>query len=678
MNHSFNISLIYKKMNHESNDNNTTISNPKMNETTYLDNSNNQYNIDFNRKVIQLIIDKKQNINYHWVSASKLYNYINDDPLLDWLNLHGKNKGYKTDDEIEYQEYCNSIEQQNNKLTFEDFIKKNHEYNFMKYILEQGIQYENYVFNTLKNKYNENIVNVDGDYNFQKFEYDKKLEKTRSLILNNIPIIYQGLVCDPDTKTFGFPDLIVREDYLSDFTNVPKNEFEQKKDYYNYYIVDVKFHTLDYKKDSNRLIPNPSQKQYISQMYLYTRGLRHLIHPSAINCSLIEHNAYIIGRSWNNNINKSVGCIEFRLYDKVLEKVKKGLEWYKELKCRGNTWDPLNRINYELYPNMKNDKDNNWRKSKQLISEKLGEITMIWNCGNNIRLKAHSTGVYSWNSPDFNIMDYTNETETTILINDIIKINNQSVRLFDYDKRVLIDKKWMTEDSFTLANKNNIVMDGFIDIENTFDIRSIDTPKEDSVVYMLGLYYNEVAITSRTKKYKDSMIHKTFCVKTLDKSNEKEMIEDFLLYLKSFNCEKHITWRLYHYSGIEKYTLNKLFDSYFINPETYGITIEWIDLCDILIKYKFVFKNCFDYSIKSINKTLNQLEYIPHECVYKNSSIKNGLDSIIALYKCDDESKINNININKTNIMEDIIYYNMIDCISLYYLRNFLQQTVLF
>ena len=42
-------------------------------------------------------------------------------------------------------------------------------------------------------------------------------------------------------------------------------------------------------------------------------------------------------------------------FEKVGEKVKKGLEWYKELKCRGNTWDPLNRINYELYPNMKNE-----------------------------------------------------------------------------------------------------------------------------------------------------------------------------------------------------------------------------------------------------------------------------------------------------------------------------------
>ena len=65
-------------------------------------NDNNSYSIDFNRKVIQLIIENKQNINYYWTSASKLYNYINDDPLLDWLQLHGKRNGYKTDEEIDY------------------------------------------------------------------------------------------------------------------------------------------------------------------------------------------------------------------------------------------------------------------------------------------------------------------------------------------------------------------------------------------------------------------------------------------------------------------------------------------------------------------------------------------------------------------------------------------------
>ena len=647
-------------------------------------NDNNSYSIDFNRKIIQLIIEKKQNINYYWTSASKLYNYINDDPLLDWLQLHGKRHGYKTDKEIDYQEYLETISDDNNKISFEEFVNKNYEYNFMKYILEQGVQYENYVYKILKNKYGEQIVDVDGDFNFQKFEYDKKLEKTQSLILNNTPIIYQGLVCDPDTKTFGFPDLIVREDYLSHFTSIPVNDTETPKQYYNYYIIDIKYHTLEYKKDSNCLIANPSQQQYISQMYLYTKGLRHLIHPSALKSNLLEHKSYIIGRNWNDNVNTSVGCIHFKLYDKTLEKIKKGLEWYKELKYKGYYWDPLNRKIYELYPNMKNDKDNNWRKSKQIIAEKLGEITMIWNCGTNIRLNAHKSGVYTWKTPDFNILKYTNETDTTKLINDIIKINNQSIRLYDYDKTVLLDRdsncprKWMSEDSLSIVDKNNIVMDGFIDIENTFDIRSIDTPKQDSIIYMLGLYYNENIITSRTKKYKDAMKHKTFCLKNLDKIQEKEMIEEFLLYLKSFNCEKHITWRLYHYSGVEKYTLNKLMEQYKILPETYGITIQWIDLCDILIKYKFVFKNCFDYSVKSINKVLNQLGYIPDECIYKNSLIKNGLDSIIALYKCDENSKLNNIELNKSILMEDIIYYNMIDCMSLYYLRKFLQETVLF
>ena len=101
-------------------------------------------------------------------------------------------------------------------------------------------------------------------------------------------------------------------------------------------------------------------------------------------------------------------------------------------------------------------------------------------------------------------------------------------------------------------------------------------------------------------------------------------------------------------------------------------------MCDILIKYKFVFKNCFDYSVKSINKILNQLNYIPDDCIYKNSLLKNGLDTIIAVYKCDDDSKINNIQLNKSILMEDIISYNKIDCMSLYYLRKFLQETILF
>jgi hypothetical protein len=113
---------------------------------------------------------------------------------------------------------------------------------------------------------------------------------------------------------------------------------------------------------------------------------------------------------------------------------------------------------------------------------------------------------------------------------------------------------------------------------------------------------------------------------------------------------------------------------YNINPESFGVKIEWIDLCQLLINYKFVFKNCFDYSIKSINKILNELDFVPNDCLYQNSEIKNGLDSVIAIFKCEKECNKNNTLINKTNIMDEIAHYNMIDCVSLFHLRDFLNM----
>jgi hypothetical protein len=643
--------------------------------------------IDFNRKYIQLIIEKKQLINYHWTSASKLYNYLNDEPLLDWLNMYGKKKGFKTDEEIDYEEYCINLKEKSDDnhiiQPFDEFLNKNYEFNFMKYILKQGEKYEEYVYDQLKQKYKNNVTNIDTDYGFQKFEYNKKLETTRNLINQQFPIICQGLVCDPDTKTFGFPDLIVREDFLSEMFKINLNESNvqvNNENKYNYFIVDIKFHSLNFKKNSFDLIADQSQQHYISQLYIYTKGLRHLIEPDILKCDLLQHKSYVIGRSWNINndihLGQSVGCINLNSYENTINKLKDGLLWFKQLKHVGMIWDPYYPHIIEMYPNMNNEKDNNWRKTKKMLSERLGELTMIWNIRSTVKQKAHKNKIYSWRDFRFNIHDYTLDTETTRLIKSIIDINNQTVKLYDFDKSYISNKLWKEIDGFSIVEKNSIVIDGFIDIENTLDIRSIDTPKQDSIIYMIGLYYNCLPVSSRTKSYKSNMTHKTFCIKTLEKDKEKEMIEDFLIFLKNYNCDKHIIWRLYHYSGVEKYTLNKLMEKYNITPEMFGVTIIWIDLCNLLIEYKFVFKNCFDYSLKSINNILHSLGHIPDDCIYQNSLIKNGLDSIVAVFKCDKQSQENNCPFSKNEVMDEISYYNMIDCVSLYHIREFLNLSI--
>jgi hypothetical protein len=640
--------------------------------------------IDFNRKIIQLIFEKKQQVNYFWTSASKFYNYFNDDPLVDWFNLYGLKKGYKKDDTLKYEEYISSLNVDNSdKMSFEEFNKKYLQYNFFQFILKQGIEFENYVVNKLREKFGDKIVNANEIEVCDIYDYSKKLKITSELINQTTPIIYQGFVCDPDTKTFGYPDLIVREDYLPGIFG--KDIVPIVKDTYLYYIVDIKYHSLNYKKDCGtngivKILSNKSQQHYVYQTYIYTKGLRHLLNYDILPKEL--QNSYIIGRNWNlTNSNNSVGEIVFQDFPNILSKLEKGIIWFKDLKSYGNTWDPENPNRLELFPNMKNDRDTNWDKTKMKLAHKNKELTLLWNCGPSMRNKIVKNGIYSWDNPTLDTNDYFGENVSPIL-KSMIKVNKEKIDV-SFNKDATFEKYWKSNKAFDILTEhcqlketsisNTIVIDGFIDIENTIDVKSIDTLKEDSITYMIGLYYNYHPVTNRTKTYKTQMCQKTFCAEKLNTDSERMIIRDFLLFLKNYTCEKHIIWRLYHYSGFEDTTLCKLMKKYSLEPLEYGITIEWIDMHDIIKTHEFVFNGCFDYSLKSINKILHKRKYIPDDCIYENSVIKNGMDSVIATYKCNEISINDDVPLNKIFIMKDIEYYNMIDCVSLFYIRNFLE-----
>ena len=145
-----------------------------------------------------------------WVSATKTRNYIFEDLILDWLNIHGVTKGFKKDEE--YPGYDGNLD-------------------FTKFLFQKGHDFEAAVVNYLKEKHGEpNFSTVCKHY---KDSYSlSKAEETFELMKTGKPFILQGVLWNPENRTFGMPDILVRSDWINQITDKDTIErIEEKKKY---------------------------------------------------------------------------------------------------------------------------------------------------------------------------------------------------------------------------------------------------------------------------------------------------------------------------------------------------------------------------------------------------------------------------------------------------------------
>jgi hypothetical protein len=74
-----------------------------------------------------------------------------------------------------------------------------------------------------KNKYKDNIVMICESY----LARDKNMcIKTFNEMYKGIPLIYQGILQNPENKTLGSVDLLVRDDYIND---ISESEYQIEK-----------------------------------------------------------------------------------------------------------------------------------------------------------------------------------------------------------------------------------------------------------------------------------------------------------------------------------------------------------------------------------------------------------------------------------------------------------------
>ena len=615
------------------------------------------------------------------ISATRLVNYIRNDPIIDYLDIIEKNNLY-VNDNLEITEITENPEnpEKNNKKRKSSFD----------YIVSEGYKFEERIVNKIKNFMKDNNLE-DRIITIQKnSDINIHFQKTKKIIEEyKYEVILGGLLINTKNMTYGYPDIIVLGKWITKFIHSPPT-VNIKDDVY--YIIDIKSSTINLKKGGKYVSSSMLFEGYKTQICVYKEALDQI---QKCNSTF----GFILGKKYKyvqnkndvhiNNSFYTLGLIDYKYEyetgNDIKEKIKKSISWSKELRKNWKKYK-LYPITKKIRPNIKNSFDKNYKRIKKLIARKNKDITLLWSCGIKQRNIANKQKITKYN--DVNLtsdkLGFMNNSSKSKIINKMLDITNS-------DKLIKIP---------IINNYNNwqksVLNEFYVDFEtftpsfDEYDIELLDyentEPTIEQVIYMIGVghfnetynfkcfildYYGSKSIYKNIKKKYNCTNDNIIVI-----SDEKTLIIKFIEYIYSFNNLKEPLYRflkktrLIHWSWAEPSLFLKKLVKYNIN--NINNNLPWFDLMDVFKQpdYPIVIKNCFSFSLKDIAKTMNSHKLIKLEW----SELDDGLlSAFIArdIYK--NNSK--NTKLNSQN-MEDIVEYNFIDCKALYLILDYMRNNI--
>ena len=345
-----------------------------------------------------------------WVSAGRTRNWMLNDPLIDWLRLYGRSRGYGPRQEL--AGYAKELD-------------------FVEFIFEKGREFEAGILRLLREKYE--VTTIARGY--EEIRELGKAEETFSAMVKGVPIIYQAVLWDAQNLNYGSPEFLVRSDILRQLfpdsisgqeVAVPAPDLGDNR--WHYRVVDTKFTTIHLNSTGTELGNDGSGPAYKAQLYVYNRMLGRLQ-------GFEPPESYLLGRGWQltskSVTHRGTSALEQlgpvpqngTTTNKVLiaEAVEEAFNWVRRVRIEGQNWQLLPEPSVpELYPNMGGADDDmmlassyaelepgdeedgsgdRWESVKRWLADELKELTQLWQVGVNKRKDAHSGGIYRWDDP---------------------------------------------------------------------------------------------------------------------------------------------------------------------------------------------------------------------------------------------------------------------------------------
>ena len=598
-------------------------------------------------------VKKEKFIGNDWVAASKTRNSALNDHCLDYFRAFNirnfKDKPKKMKFSFEPSSKYERIHKEPIDAS-----------SFVDLLLINGNEFENKIIKDLKINFKNNFIKICESNESRNMKY---FEKTLENMKKGIPIINQAVLYNFEHKVFGSADLLVRSDYINKLVNTKllnDDDINIKApllDKYHYRVIDVKFSKLNFNSDGKTIRNCNNVKPFKTQIAIYNLALGEMQ-------GYLPNQSYILGNGWilNKTINKQkieefesnpfdkLGVVDYKEKDKkYYSSALDAVNWIKELNNRDDlTHDPPNDL--RIYPNMCNSYDGFYHKIKREIADKYNEITNIWNCGYENRENAFNKNIMSWKDSNCNSKNLgINGKKTSEMVDNILNFNRKRDKIINIKKLSHNNDNWRNDD-----------LTFYVDFETIGSI--LLNSNQKTILNIVGDYIFMIGVGWKCPEEQE-WNYKCLYVNQITLIEEKRIIKEFNYLILNLKNKYKSNAKVIHWSNAEKSFYNKVnlrYGNIFEN-------VNWFDLLRFFKDNNILILDSLNFSLKSI--ATNMYKYGLIQSTWADD-ITSGADAMFFSW----QEYIKYDNIISSEKFKDVIFYNEIDCKTMYEIFEYLKN----
>lgn len=496
--------------------------------------------------------------------------------------------------------------------------------------------------------------------------------ETWEAMSDGVEIICQGVLRDPENRTYGMPDLLVRSDVLAGLfprSLSPMQAAAAAEDLpvgnRHYVVVDIKYTTLRLLAGGG-LSDSRSNAAYKVQLHVYNRALARIQ-------GYLPPRAFLLGRGWTQTKQRQQtrvdSCMDMLApvsHTEVLrgrplgDHADRAAEWLRRMRLTGDDWDALPEptVN-ELRPNAKGE-PGEWSSAVKRIIEQTEDLTVLWHVSATRRSAANAKGLTSWKDPRATpeALGITGDVRTATLRALLVANRSEPPQPRSAVDLTAVRPTVVTARRFQWATEPSLEF--FVDYETVSDLDDdfSELPKRGGqpLIFMIGCGHIEDGEWN----------FECFIANDLTEPSEYVVIEDWLQHMASVRARvapASNPW-VYHWSGHEQSTLQTAYNAAARrHPQRSAAwaSPNWFDLLKLVIKAQpVVVRGAHGFGLKAMTNAMHEAGLVTTQWT---DGPTDGLGAMVAAWTCQQHVRDGHASsLAGLDLMQEVRAYNETDC----------------